>query len=47
MIFLPEFVHLNGQKFSGILTSFLSLARILVKNAKINVLEEKWFLSKM
>ena len=47
MIFLPKFVHLHGQQFSGVLESFLVLLRFLVKNAKNNILEDKCFLSKM
>ena len=45
--FLPKFVHLYGQEFGGVLEKNLLLPRFLVKNAKNNVFEDKWFLSKM
>ena len=35
-------MHLHGQKFSGVFAS-----SFLVKNAKNNVSEDKWFSSKM
>ena len=48
MIFLPKFVHLHGQQFSGVFRkSFLALLRFLVKNAKNKIFEDKCFLSKM
>ena len=43
--FLPKFVHLHGQQFSGVFEKFSCTSSFLVKNAKkktINV-----FLSKM
>ena len=40
-------MHLNGQKFSGVLEKFSSTSSFLVKNAKNNIFEDKCFLSKM
>ena len=41
-------MHLYGQQFGGVLEKKnILLPRFLVKNAKNNVLEDKWFLSKM
>ena len=40
-------MHLCGQHFGGVLEKNLLLPRFLVKNAKNNVFEDKWFLSKM
>ena len=47
MIFFPKYSHSNGQKFSRVLEKFSFTSSFLIKNAKFNVFEEKWFLSKM
>ena len=48
MNFLLRYVNLYGQQFSGVFgKKNLLLPRFSVKNAKNNVFEDKWFLSKM
>ena len=45
MIFLPKFVHLHGQQFSGVLEKLSCTSSFLVKNAKKNknIFEDKCF----
>ena len=40
-------MHLYGQPFGGVLEKNSFTSSFLVKNAKNNVFEDKWFLSKM
>ena len=51
MIFLPKFVHLHGQQFSGVSEKFSCTSSFfdffLVKNAKTTFFEDKCFFSKM